>query len=60
MKRRKNPKEEMPIFNAIRKPNAPPSRKFGDAKPDEIARPSLRKAKHKPAKSDIKGANDDG
>ncbi len=49
----------MPVFDAIRKPTAPPSRKFGAEKPDELARPSLRKAKHKPAKSDISGGDDD-
>lgn len=59
MKRRKSVKEEMPIFDNIRKPTAPPSRKFGSEKPDEFARPSLRNAKHKPAKNTISGEIDD-
>ncbi|MBL8180819.1 MAG: hypothetical protein JNL64_04340 [Blastocatellia bacterium] len=59
MKHRKNVKDEMPVFDNIRKPTAPPSRRFGAEKPDELARPSLRKAKHKPAKSTILGETDD-
>lgn len=44
----KNPKRrERPVFDAIRKPTAPPSQKMGTAKPDEKARPARRKAKHK-------------
>ena len=35
------------MFDSIRKPTAPPSQKFGDDKPEEKARPSLRKVKHK-------------
>ena len=38
---------ERPVFDSIRKPTAPPSQKFGSEKPEEKARPSLRKAKHK-------------
>ncbi|HSU25198.1 MAG TPA: hypothetical protein VLI65_04405 [Pyrinomonadaceae bacterium] len=38
---------ERPVFDSIRKPTAPPSQKFGDDKPEEKARPSLRKVKHK-------------
>ena len=44
---RKKKKPEQPIFDSIRKPTAPPSKKFGDDKPDEKARPSKRKTKHK-------------
>jgi hypothetical protein len=44
-KRRK--KETGTIFESIRKPTAPPSRKFGDAKPEEKVHPSNRKIKHK-------------
>lgn len=44
---KKRSKEGRPIFDAIRKPTAPPSRKFGKAKPEEKARPALRKIKHK-------------
>jgi hypothetical protein len=40
-------KEERPIFDAIRKPLAPPSHPLGHAKPEEKARPSQRKVKHK-------------
>jgi hypothetical protein len=38
---------ERPIFDAIRKPLAPPGQTFSQAKPDERARPARRKAKHK-------------
>jgi len=47
MSGRKRKVEKRPVFDSIRKPTAPPGKKFGDEKPDEIARPSLRKAKHK-------------
>ena len=47
MGRKKPADDERPIFDAIRKPTAPPSRVMGKAKPDEKARPSLRKVKHK-------------
>ena len=40
-------KSERPIFDSIRKPNAPPGHPLSNSKPDEIARPSGRKAKHK-------------
>ena len=36
-----------PVFDAIRKPGAPPGHPISRAKPDEIARPAGRKAKHK-------------
>lgn len=36
-----------PIFDSIRKPNAPPGHPLSRAKPDEVARPAMRKAKHK-------------
>jgi len=36
-----------PIFDTIRKPTAPPGHPLSRAKPDEIARPAGRKAKHK-------------
>ena len=39
--------ESRAIFESIRKPNAPPGHPLSRAKPDEIARPSQRKAKHK-------------
>jgi len=36
-----------PIFDSIRKPNAPPGHPLSRSKPDEVARPAGRKAKHK-------------
>ena len=39
--------EARPVFDAIRKPVAPPGHPLSRAKPDEIARPAGRKAKHK-------------
>ena len=45
--KKKKKKEENTIFDSIRKPIAPPSQKIGKNKPDEKARPSLRKMKHK-------------
>jgi len=36
-----------PVFDSIRKPGAPPGHPMSQARPDEIARPSGRKAKHK-------------
>jgi hypothetical protein len=36
-----------PIFDSIRKPTAPPGHPLSRAKPDEVARPAMRKAKHK-------------
>jgi hypothetical protein len=47
MSGKKKKKSELPIFDSIRKPTAPPSQKFGQDKPDEKALPSGRKAKHK-------------
>ena len=35
------------LFDSIRKPNAPPGHPLSHAKPDEVARPAMRKAKHK-------------
>jgi len=35
------------IFDSIRKPAAPPGHPLSRAKPDEVARPAGRKAKHK-------------
>lgn len=47
MARQKRKTEKRPVFDSIRKPTAPPGHKLGDDKPDERARPSMRKAKHK-------------
>jgi hypothetical protein len=56
MKRRKVKKEakkqERLIFDSIRKPVAPPTRKFGSNKSEEKAMPSLRKTKHKKTQID--------
>ena len=43
----KSKKDSRPIFGSIRKPLAPPGHPLTHAKPDEKARPALRKAKHK-------------
>ena len=50
--------EERPVFDSIRKPTAPPGRKFGSDKPEEKLRPSQRKIKHK-KKIDSKDINAD-
>ena len=44
---RKSKKAARPVFDSIRKPNAPPGHPLSRAKPDEVARPAMRKAKHK-------------
>ena len=44
---RKKKSSERQIFDSIRKPLAPPGHPLTHAKPDEKARPSQRKAKHK-------------
>ena len=45
---------ERPVFDAIRKPLAPPGHALGHAKPEERAHPSLRKAKHKSPAGSVK------
>jgi hypothetical protein len=45
-KRRKRT-DERPVFDSIRKPVAPPTRKFDDDAREEKIHPSLRKTKHK-------------
>jgi hypothetical protein len=47
MSAKKKKKAERPVFDSIRKPVAPPAKKFGSDKPEEKADPSRRKAKHK-------------
>lgn len=47
MSAKKKKKPERPVFDSIRKPTAPPSKKMGADKPKEKAAPSLRKTKHK-------------
>lgn len=43
----KKKKKTNEIFDSIRKPVAPPTRKIGENKPEEKLRPSGRKQKHK-------------
>jgi hypothetical protein len=38
---------EKPVFDAIRKPVAPPGHPLGRAKPEDRAHPARRKTKHK-------------
>lgn len=40
-------KKEMPVFDSIRKPTAPPSRKIEERRPEEKIHPAGRKSKHK-------------
>jgi len=52
MVRRSSPRkgkrrQARPLFESIRKPAAPPGHPISRAKPDEVARPAGRKAKHK-------------
>jgi len=52
MSRRSSPRkgkrqQARPVFDSIRKPAAPPGHPISRAKPDEVARPAGRKAKHK-------------
>ena len=47
MESRKKKKDERPVFDSIRKPIAPPSRKFGKPTPEEKANPARRKTKYK-------------
>ena len=48
VKRRKKKTEERPVFDAIRKPTAPPTQRFGSGtRPEEKLHPTGRKAKHK-------------
>ena len=43
----KKKKDDKSIFETIRKPTAPPSKKFGKNKPESKVHPTERKAKHK-------------
>lgn len=47
MKARKAKKKERPLFDSIRKPVAPSSKKFGQDRQDDRKYPTLRKTKHK-------------
>jgi hypothetical protein len=44
---RKKKKNENRIFDSIRKPLAPPTKKFGEEKPESRVHPAERKIKHK-------------
>lgn len=44
---RKRKKPEPAIFDSIRKPIPPPSKKMGEEKPESKVHPVQRKAKHK-------------
>lgn len=46
-RRRSKKSGERPVFDAIRKPVAPPGHPLTQARPEEKARPAQRKAKHK-------------
>jgi hypothetical protein len=55
MAARQKKKNERPVFDSIRKPTAPPTRKFGTQKPEQKVHPAERKTKHK-KKTDINEA----
>jgi len=61
MARRSSPQKKRaqsrPVFDSIRKPGAPPGHPIARAKPDEVARPAQRKAKHK-QRPDTSGEED--
>ncbi len=61
MVRRSSPQKKRqqarPVFDSIRKPTAPPGHPLSRAKPDELARPAGRKAKHK-RPPEVGGDND--
>jgi len=44
---RQKKKTEHQIFDSIRKPTAPPTRKIGTQKPETRVHPAKRKTKHK-------------
>jgi len=50
-KKRKG-KDERPVFDSIRKPTAPPSRKMDDDRPEEKTHPAGRKLKYRPKDTD--------
>ena len=45
-------KRKRSIFNSLRKPTAPPSRKLGRDRPEEKVNPAGRAAKHKKRETD--------
>lgn len=46
-KKQSSKSEARPVFDAIRKPLAPPGHPLSRAKPEERAHPAERKVKHK-------------
>lgn len=44
---KKKKKSDRQIFDSIRKPVAPPTKKIGTVKPEEKIHPARRKTKHK-------------
>jgi len=48
MNGKKKKKPARPVFDSIRKPIAPPSRKIGKRKPEEKIHPTNRNTKYKP------------
>jgi hypothetical protein len=49
---RKKKKNENLIFDSIRKPVAPPAKKFGEEKPESRVHPAERKIKHRKRTTD--------
>ncbi|MEP6849852.1 MAG: hypothetical protein ABI999_13430 [Acidobacteriota bacterium] len=47
MKDEKKTKKERPVFDSLRKPTAPSSKKIGTERVEEKIHPSKRKIKHK-------------
>ena len=47
MSGKKKKKTDLPIFDSLRKPTAPPSKTIGQSKPEGKIHPSGRKTKHK-------------
>jgi len=52
-KRRRPKTEPRPVFDSIRKPTAPPSRKIGDEKAETRVHPAERKTKHKSKRREV-------
>jgi hypothetical protein len=48
MNSKKKKKPARPVFDSIRKPTAPPTRRIGKNKPEEKIHPTNRKTKYKP------------
>ena len=57
LKKQTKQRVERPIFDALRKPNAPPGHPLTRAKPEGRAHPAERKVKHK-HRDDLPGADE--